>query len=206
MGRKSFISYKYSESQSIRDNIIKALGEDARFYKGETVDSPDQTDNKAETIKRNLSDMIFDTSVTIVVLSPNMIQSKWIDWEVEYSLKEISREDKTSRANGIVCVVGKFSDSYDWLVKYGSKSSDNCTPSRNFEQSKLYPIINKNRFNQKVTKYLCDTCKTYDSLQGSYISVVDEHVFLADPYKYIENAYEKSQNIHLYNVCKTIRA
>ena len=39
MAHKTFISYKYSESQDLRDRIIDALGEDAAYYKGETSDS-----------------------------------------------------------------------------------------------------------------------------------------------------------------------
>lgn len=44
MAHKTFISYKYSEAQNLRDRIIKALGDDASYYKGETSDSPDLTD------------------------------------------------------------------------------------------------------------------------------------------------------------------
>jgi hypothetical protein len=79
MARKTFISYKYSEAQKLRDKIIDALGDDASFYQGETADSPDLTDNSTETIKNNLKDMIFNTSVTIIIVSPNIKLSKWID-------------------------------------------------------------------------------------------------------------------------------
>ena len=80
MARKTFISYKYSEAQQLRDDIIDAMGEDAIFYKGETSDSPDLTDTSTENIKKNLKDMMYDTSITVVILSPNMTKSKWIDW------------------------------------------------------------------------------------------------------------------------------
>lgn len=72
MAHKTFISYKYSEAQSLRDDIIEALGEDATYYKGETSDSPDLTDTSTENIKKNLRDMMYDTSVSIVIISPNM--------------------------------------------------------------------------------------------------------------------------------------
>ena len=85
MSHKTFISYKYSESQELRDKIVEALGQDAKYYKGETSDSPDLTDMKTETIKNHLKDMLFDTTVTVVIISPNMKKSKWIDWEIEYS-------------------------------------------------------------------------------------------------------------------------
>lgn len=51
MAHKTFISYKYSEAQKLRDDIIEALGEDATYYKGETSDSPDLTDTSTENIK-----------------------------------------------------------------------------------------------------------------------------------------------------------
>ena len=36
MAHKTFISYKYSEAQNLRDKIIDSLGEDAKYYQGET--------------------------------------------------------------------------------------------------------------------------------------------------------------------------
>ena len=95
MAHKTFISYKYSEAQELRDRIIEAMGDDASFYQGETSDSPDLTDTSTENIKRALRDMMYDTSVTIVIISPNMKQSKWIDWEIKYCLKKITRKDRT---------------------------------------------------------------------------------------------------------------
>lgn len=88
MARETFIAYKYSEAQDLRDEIIRQLGDDASYYQGETADSPDLTDTSVENIKENLKDMIFGTSVTIVIVSPNLKSSKWVDWEIEYSLKE----------------------------------------------------------------------------------------------------------------------
>ena len=88
MAHKTFISYKFSEAQDLRDDIIEALGDDASYYTGETSDSPDLTDTSTENIKKNLTDMMYKTTVTIVIISPNMNKSKWIDWEIEYCLKD----------------------------------------------------------------------------------------------------------------------
>ena len=92
MAHKTFISYKYSEARTLRDRIIDALGPDATYYKGETSDSPDLTDTSTENIKKNLKDMMFDTSVTIVIISPHMRESKWIPWEIKYCLKQTERK------------------------------------------------------------------------------------------------------------------
>ena len=72
MAHKTFISYKYDEARDVRDRIIAALGSDATYYQGETSDSPDLSDLSTERIKERLKNMIYGTSVTIVVISPRM--------------------------------------------------------------------------------------------------------------------------------------
>ncbi|MDD4296867.1 MAG: TIR domain-containing protein [Ruminiclostridium sp.] len=192
MAHKTFISYKYSEARNLRNSIIDALGDDAIYYQGETSISPDLSDTSTENIKRNLTDMMYDTSVTIVIISPNMKNSNWIDWEIEYSLKNITRKGRTSHTNGVVGVIMKFNGGYSWL-KTTSTNGDGCTSS-SYDESKVYSIINNNRFNQNPKKYSCDICKTVNALTGSYIAYVDEETFLSDPQKYIDNAYDKSEN------------
>ena len=192
MAHKTFISYKYSEAQRLRDNIIEALGDDATYYRGETSDSPDLTDTSTENIKKNLKDMMHGTSVTIVIISPNMKKSKWIDWEIEYCLKNITRKDRTSHTNGVVGVIMKLNGGYDWF-KATSTNSDGCSSSK-YKEELVYDIINNNRFNQNPKKYCCNVCKTVDALTGSYIAYVEEETFLQNPTKYIDNAYDKSEN------------
>lgn len=104
MAHKTFISYKYSEAQYIRDIIIEALGDDASYYRGETSDSPDMTDYKTDSIKRVLSDMIYSTSVIIVVITQHVDSSEWIKWEIEYATGRSSREGRQSQNNGVVVV------------------------------------------------------------------------------------------------------
>ena len=192
MAYKTFISYKYSEAQDLRDKIIEALGDDATYYKGETSESPDLTDTSTENIKNKLKDMIYDTSVTIVIISPNMILSNWIDWELEYCLKNIKRKDRTSHTNGIVGVIMKVDGDYTWFKKIGI----NChmTSTASYDMDKVCSIISENHFNSNPKIWHCDNCKCYDYLNGSYITFVEEETFLNNPIKYIDNAYEKSEN------------
>lgn len=154
MAHKTFISYKYSEAQDLRDRIIKALGDDASYYQGETSDSPDLTDTSTENIKKNLKNMMYDTSVTIVIISPHIKESKWIDWEIEYCLKNITRKNRTSHTNGVVGVIMKVNGGYDWF-KYTSTKPDGCSVT-NYYDSKVYDIINNNRYNQHPKVYSCN--------------------------------------------------
>lgn len=200
MARKTFISYKYSEAQKLRDDIIEALGDDAIYYNGETSDSPDLTDLKTETIKNKLKDMIYNTSVTIVILSPNMKESKWIDWEIEYSLKEISREGRTSKTNGIVGVIKKVNGSYDWLISEGTDCHG--VNILRYKDRELYSIIYENHFNSSPPSWHCEECKTYDFEKGGYITYIKEEYFLLNPQKHIEMAYQKSLEVEKYKIKK----
>lgn len=200
MARKTFISYKYSEAQKLRDDILKKLGEDAKYYQGETADSPDLTDTSTENIKKNLKDMMYNTSVTIVIISPNIKNSKWIDWEIEYCLKEISRKDRTSYTNGIIAVIQKVNGGYSWF-KTSNIQLDGCSAT-SYSTSLVYDIINKNRFNEEPKVYSCNQCKCFTEATASYISYIDEDTFLSDPNTYIENAFDKSENANNYNLTK----
>ena len=198
--KKTFISYKHSEAQTLRDKIIESLGEAALYYKGETSTSPNLTDTSTQNIKNNLKNMIFDTTVTIIVVSQNIKQSKWIDWEIEYSLKEYKRNSRASKTNGIVAVIQKINGDYSWIRKKNIENDGHSTYTN--DTSFLFDIINNNRFNQVPKEYICEDCLTVDANKGSYISIIEEDDFLKNPDFYIENAYQKSQNVENYNLKK----
>lgn len=197
MAKKTFISYKYDEAQSLRNRIVSKLGEDAKYYQGETSSSPNYSDASTETIKEYLKEMIFSTSVLIVIISPKMNQSRWIDWEIEYALREYKRGDITSRTNGILGVIMNVNGSTDWLKNHGTNIHG--YPTVSYKNDYLYPIIYDNRYNSNPAIKHCSNCNTYDILNGSYITLVSEGDFLSSPQRYIDNAYDKSRNLGDFN-------
>lgn len=214
MARKTFISYKYSEARQLRDKIINALGDDAKYYRGEDGYTDDMSSLKASTIKSKLSDMIRGTSVTIVIISPKMIESNWIPWELQYSLYVESSSWGKSQRNGIVGVIQKVNGSYDWIQ---NKSYDTVKGMNilTYNEGFMPDIINLNRHNSKPMVQPCDKCKakntticddccTYDYWDGSYITLVEEDSFLDNPSIYIENAYDKSHQ-DSYDVKKQVK-
>ena len=156
------------------------------------IDRDDVVDDAFNEIKEKLADMIYSTSVTIVIISPHMKESNWIDWEIEYSLTQTTRNDRTSRINGVVGVVMKVNGGYDWFIH----PRINChgTQVVTYDNSLLYPIVSNNHFNSEPEQWHCSQCKTFDWLNGSYIEYVKEEDFLLNPSMYVENAYTKSQN------------
>lgn len=127
MGHKIFVSYKYSDNSvlplpgKVWQNQSFVWEYVARFrdqieqrgtsiYKGEH-DNEDLSGCSEEYIWGKLKDKIYDSSVTVLFISPRMKnallpdQSQWIPWEIAYSLRETTRSDRTSHPNAIVAVI-----------------------------------------------------------------------------------------------------
>ncbi len=194
MAKKTFISYKYSDvvagkMNNLRDRIIAKLGDDAKFYRGEDGYTRDLTSYSATYIKETLKKMIYDTSVTILILSPNMKLSQWMNWELSYSLYYITRNGRPSRANGVVAVVQKqqsyeLGGGYEWFKNWNG----------DWDINKAFEVVRINQNNKKSYAPI--------SFSPNYIDIISEDTFLRNPNKYIEEAYDKSQNIEYYSVHK----
>ena len=128
MGKKIFVSYKYADDQvkdlvlgensTVRDYVDEfeeKLDSSDNIYKGES-EGEDLSNLSDDTIWEKLKNRIYDSSVTIVFISPGMREKwksdkdQWIPWEVSYSLKETSRKNKngdsvTSHSNAMIAVV-----------------------------------------------------------------------------------------------------
>ena len=142
MGKKIFVSYKYADDSvaslndfdrtTVRDYVDyleKKIEKSDNIYKGEH-DGEDLSSMTDETIYEKLKSRIYDSTITIVMISPHMKEKdipdkqQWIPWEISYSLKEISRGNKTSLSNALLAIIlpdknGKYnyiSDKhYNWF-------------------------------------------------------------------------------------------
>ena len=197
---KVFVSYKYSDGCALKDKIMAKLGNQGHIYKGEkNYQKLEVADN---TIKEYLKDMIFDSSVTVVVISPEVTQSLWVDWEIRYSLTYTSRAGKSSKRNGIVCVIQNdiALSRIGGIVHNTSWSRDFCGHLRQniFPQSIINNLQNTFGYRGKILEEMGLSDDYHDA--DDYCVVVSEDTFLRNPDKYIDIAYERAMDTTNYPI------
>ena len=183
MGRKVFVSYKYSDGRDCKDRIMLKLNNQGNVYKGEKGFN-DLSSYASSTIKSYLSDMIYDSSVLLVVISPKVSQSDWVDWEIGYALRNTSRDGRASKRNGIVCVIQKdyYTGSSSWAYDYKGDVYETYLPRRIVQNmQETYGALS-----------------IFERPNRDYCVIVTESTFMSDPQKYIERAYERSCYPYIY--------
>lgn len=228
MGHKVFVSYKYADSnvKNITGNIwpldtvrnyVDELEDyisdsSEHIYKGEE-DGEDLSSLSEDTIWEKLKNRIYDSSLTIIMISAGMKETKpdkeqWIPWEISYSLKEISRKNKngepvTSKSNALLAIVLPDSNGvYDYYTYNKSCCATGC---RMLKTNHLFDIMKKNMFNIKnPNTNNCDDGSVVYHGDCSYIDSVKWEDFIKDPEKYINKAYDIQENIDLYDIWKEV--
>lgn len=221
MGYKIFISYKFSDCDvyplnyspltSVRSYVDKLEtyfdNKTDHIYKGES-NNDDLSYLSENELWERLKDRIYDSSVTIVIISPRMKmsnktdKSQWIPWEISFSLKETTRNDRVSRSNAMLAVVLPDSNnSYEYFFK--DTYCQNCS-CQTLLTNTLFDILRNNMFNKKTkTRKDCDKTTVYTGII-SYIECVKWTDFTSSPQYYIDEAIKRKNNIDDYEITKSV--
>ena len=187
-GRKIFVSYKYIDAdvQSLPsvveptwpcdyvDYIKNNLFKENDIYKGENSDE-DISLWEEEEIWEHLKDKIYDSTITIVLISPNMKEprkwqrSQWIPWEISFSVRETTRSNRTSHRNALLAVI---------------------LPDRNgsytyYDKDNLFPILKSN-------------------IENGYTYVVTWNDFLKYTQEDINIAFSHKEDTPAYKIVKSV--
>lgn len=187
-GRKIFVSYKYIDAdvQSLPsvveptwpcdyvDYIKNNLLKENDIYKGENSDE-DISLWEEEEIWEHLKDKIYDSTITIVLISPNMKEprkwqrSQWIPWEISFLVRETTRSNRTSHRNALLAVI---------------------LPDRNgsytyYDKDNLFPILKSN-------------------IENGYTYVVTWNDFLKYTQEDINIAFSHKEDTPAYKIVKSV--
>lgn len=217
MGRKIFITYKYGDTNvraltdifytKARDYVTALqakIDKEDHINKGE-LDGESLEHFEDEAIASSLRDKIYDSSITIVLISPTMKttepeKDQWIPWEISYSLKEHSRNGRTSLSNALLAVVlPDMWGNYNYFM-----TSNAACNSITYHIDRLFSILAKNMFNIKnsVTRECNGT--TIHEGHHSYAHIVKWDDFIKNINYYLDVATTINGNIDNYNIVKTI--
>ena len=222
MGHKIFVSQKYADDQvknlngqsnsTVRDYVDELEGyfdSSSHIYKGEK-DGEDLSQLEEETIWAKLRDRIFDSTMTIVFISPGMKvagqdeKDQWIPWEVSFSLRTATRKRQngdtyTSNPNAMLAVVLPDADgSYAYFFEKLNCCSSHCTL---YHSDVTFDIIRQNMFNSKIaSNRVCNSGSTIWSGEHSYIACVKWNSFVSSVETYIDAAYKRQENRGDYDI------
>lgn len=159
-------------------------------------------------INELLFDKIFRSSITVVLISPNMVDpytnesDQWIPWEISYSLKEHTRNDRTSQTNAVVAVIlPDRGGSYRYFVQENNCYDCSCSI---YQKNNTFGLIRENMFNKK-TKNEVNCMNNYTQIytgNPSYITPVKWDSFINNSQNYLSLAEEINENIDEYEIKK----
>ena len=228
MGHKIFVSYKYNDSdvkqltnsiyhdtvRSYVDKLQEYISEvSEHIYKGET-DGEDLSELSDDAIWAKLKDRIYDSTLTIVMISKGMRKTylpdraQWIPWEISYSLKEVSRKNisgnmVTSSCNALLAII--IPDTYGSYEYFTFRKACCSNPCRSYKTDFLFKIMHNNMFNIKYpNKKDCNDGSTVYYGDSSYMTIAKWEDFIKDPESYIDKAYDIQSKIEKYDVYKEI--
>ena len=188
LGKKIFVSYKYKDNDvQMMPNVTqptwpcdyvdyikdKVLCDDD-IYKGEKSDE-DISSWSEDAIWNHLKNKIYDSTLTIVLISPNMKEtgkwqrSQWIPWEISFSVRETTRNNRTSHRNALLVVIlPDKSGSYDY-----------------YNKNNLFPILKSN-------------------IENGYAYVVTWDDFLSYPQVDMNIAFDHKDSTPSYKIVKSV--
>lgn len=218
MARNIFISYKYKDDKVASfplntlmgittivrhyvDELQKILKEDDHINLGEK-DGESLADFSDSAIETSLKDKIFQSSITLVIISKGMNdltleeKDQWIPWEVSYSLRSQTRRDRKSHKNAVLGVVlPDENNSYRW---YYISNMDCNSVTHNTQQ--LFDIMKSNMFNLKEPSIReCNGTKIHER-ESSYIKTTKWEDFKTNSNDYIEKAIEIRDQADDYDI------
>lgn len=207
MTRRVFISFRFSDGIQYKRALDDLFDSSVEVIN--CSEDVDRSNMSEATIRSHLYKKLSDTSVTIILLTPNALNYEkdisgiiddWTYDEVRYSL-----EDRTNnRTNGLVAVyVPEIQDTL--LSKHiCSKCSKGCTISSIPDREHLF---RKNMMNIKgaYASHVCNEKGIFDFDKDSYCSLISWNDFVGNYGSYIDKAADKRDRRNEFDIVKRLQ-
>ncbi len=199
MARNVFISFRFSDGHQYKELLANSFD---KFH--DTIDCSEDQDRSRlseATIKNYLYGKLRQSSVTIVLLTPNAINHKkdycgrYDDWmydEIRYSLE--NRDG--NRTNGLIAVYTPEAESY--LIEH--RQDSHVLVIRDVDN-----LFRKNMMNIKDHYKKNPKPGVYDAEVDSFCSLVPFADFTKNIGKYIDSAIDKRDAIYKYDIVRRLQ-
>ena len=196
MSRKVFVSFRYHDGHKYKEKLDRIFDESTKIIN--CSEDVNRSQLSEESIKRYLYNKLSNTSVTVIIITPEAVNYQkniwtgayddWIYDEVKYSL-----DDRVgNRTNGLVAVYTE--DAKPLLMNVGSNG---CKTIKRFEN-----LVYENMMNVKSEYKTNKEYGVFDSRWDSYCSLVSWSDFISDYERYIDEAARKRDIISHYKITK----
>lgn len=204
VARRVFVSFRYADGHRYKERLEDLFDSTTKIINHS--ESDDRRGYAEDTIRKHLYKKLANTSVTIVLLTPEALTYRtdvfghiddWTYDEVRYSLED--REG--SRTNGLVAVYAPEVESEILSSHSCARCGRGCkvtsVPNRDH-------LFRRNMMNVKSNykKHQCDGI--FDSNEDSYCSLVSWSDFCNNYADYIDRAARKRERIDEFYICKKL--
>ena len=196
MSRKVFVSFRYRDGHKYKEMLDRIFDESTKIIN--CSEDINRSQLSEESIKRYLYNKLSNTSVTVIIITPESVnyqKSIWTgaydDWiydEVRYSL-----EDRVgNRTNGLVAV---YTEEAKSLLM-------NVEPNGRKTIHRFDNLVYENMMNIKPQYKANREEGVFDSRWDSYCSLISWNDFISNYGMYIDDAAQKRDIIDRYMITK----
>ncbi len=204
MGTNIFISFRFSDGNELKEELEELFDSSTEVFN--RSEDEDRSTMSEDTIQKYLYEKLRQTSVTIVLLTPEAISYKknfwgsyddWLYDELRYSLEDRNE----NHTNGVIAVY--TDESKNLIISESSHTCNICNVESECQVMLEFDnLVRKNVLNVKSSykSHPCDNL--FDSDKDSYISLIHIDDFKKDYEKHIEAAKEKRDRKNEFELVK----
>lgn len=206
MAKKIFISFRFSDGIGYKKELSDCFAQND--YIINCSEDEDRSCMSEETIKKYLYNKLKETSITIVILTPEAVNYKKDTCgqydDLLYDELRCSLEDREdNRTNAVIAVYTE--DAAKYLYTETTHKCSVCNKDSKVRIIKEFDnLVRKNMMNVKNSKKKNQCYGIYDSLEDFYCSLIEFDEFKKNINVYIDNAIKKRERKEDFDIVKSM--